>query len=178
MKKTLLTAALILASITGFNAAAQSTNTDSTTKTECVKAKDGDCCKADKKDGKRGAKDCDRKGGKKDGKQADRKGGKHGDKHAKIFESLNLTDAQKSQLEALKAERKAAKEAAKTEAKAKGEKAAKPTEEQCQQARADFDKKIQNILTPEQYKQYTEKKAEMKAQKEAKAGKKNRVNKA
>lgn len=65
------------------------------------------------------------------------------------FKDLNLTDAQKEQLTALKAEQKAAR----TEAK-KDKKAAKA--EMRREGRQQYLAKVKSILTPEQYTKYME----------------------
>ena len=66
---------------------------------------------------------------------------------------MNLTETQKTQLKALKGERKSKGELAQN---------AKPSKEEMQAKRAERDAKIKTILTPEQYAKYTAKK-EMKS---------------
>ncbi|MDE6514026.1 MAG: hypothetical protein K2L05_07585 [Muribaculaceae bacterium] len=68
------------------------------------------------------------------------------------FQGIELTDAQKDQLKALKAERRAAAQKAK-EAK-KAEKGAKA--EARRQGRQEYLEKVKGILTPEQYTQFLE----------------------
>lgn len=68
------------------------------------------------------------------------------------FQGINLTDAQKDQLKALKAERHAAAQKAK-EAK-KAEKGAKA--EARRQGRQEYLDKVKGTLTPEQYTQFLE----------------------
>lgn len=77
---------------------------------------------------------CDAKDGKKECKQ-------DGKNHPCPFDNLNLTDKQKEQIKALKAEMKAKKKAA-------GQKAEKGGDE--------FLAKVKAILTPEQYVQFLE----------------------
>lgn len=103
MKKRILGIALVALSITTFGSMAQSVATTAAQKTEQV-AKD----KAVKVDGKNF---------KKDGKKADVTRRQKADP----FRGMNLTDAQKSQLEELKAKRMAKRQ----EAKAKSEEAKK-----------------------------------------------------
>lgn len=152
MKKTLIAAAIVLASLTGFNVAAQAINTqDSQTKTECRAScdkKDGECKKL-------------KNGENKSGKMADKKGGhkKGGCKQDKALEGLNLTDAQKQQIKDLRAECKTAKEAKKGQKTEMNEEAKKAAREE---ARKNFDDKIKKILTPDQYKKYEANKAEIK----------------
>ena len=102
MKKRILGIAFMAMSLMAFNGMAQSTANSSTdaTKTEQCKKDGKKCCGGEKqKDGKKFG---DRQ---KDGK-------KHGMKRggANPFEGLNLTEAQKSQLQQLDAKRKAERE--------------------------------------------------------------------
>ncbi len=82
-------------------------------------------------------------------------------KHAKdgrgmrAFEGITLSDAQKSQIEALRAEQRAQKEAKR------------------QQAMEAFNNKVKAILTPEQYAKYLDNTKEMAAHKDSKDKKKD-----
>lgn len=72
------------------------------------------------------------------------------------FQGINLTDAQKSQLKALKAERHAAAQKAK-EAKQEAKRAEKGAKaEASRQCRQEYLEKVKGILTPEQYTQFLE----------------------
>lgn len=157
MKKILVGIAIISASILSTYAATDNnSNTDRKTRTECT---------------------CDGAG------QHKGKHGKEG-RGMKAFEGINLTDAQKSQIEALRAEQRAQKEAAK---KARGEKKEgreNLTDEQRQQMKAEkqakrqqamdaFNNKVKAILTPEQYAKYLENTKEMAVHKDNKDKKKD-----
>jgi len=104
-----------------------------------------------------------KEGDKKEGRKDDKKKGdkKRGDKKrgGDKFADLNLTETQKSQLKALKGERKSKGELAQN---------AKPSKEEMQEKRAERDAKIKTILTPEQYQKFSAKK-EMKQKKESKS---------
>ncbi len=141
MKKVILSIAILTAaSLTSFAANDNKNNQGSKPNTECSK----NCC------------DCNK--------------GKHGKKAKpgfgmRAFEGIDLTEAQKTQLEALRSEFKAKKDA---EMKQKGEMKEKNqnlTAEQKQQLRAqkmakrqqaqqEFNDKVKNILTPDQYTKY------------------------
>ncbi len=130
MKKIILSAAIIIASMTaGLSASAKSNNgtTTDSTKKECTRGERGD----------------------------------RQDRYMQQFEGLNLTDAQRSQLEAIRPEKAGRPE------KKDGEKPQELTKEQRQamreQARAertkrvtDFLAQVKAILTPEQYTQFLE----------------------
>lgn len=83
------------------------------------------------------------------------KGNRKGSKGSK-FADLNLTDSQKEQLKALKGNKKVKGELAQKQ---------KLTKEEKQTMRAEMDKKIKTILTPEQYAKFSAKKG-MKQKKE------------
>ena len=99
---------------------------------------------------KKGDKNC--KKVKKDGKNFKKEHKGHDSKMSRInpFDGIELTAEQKQQIEALKAERKAkmGKEKDKREAQKKAAKEARAQE------KMEFDKKVAQILTPEQYAQY------------------------
>lgn len=71
------------------------------------------------------------------------------------FEGLNLTDKQKSELEALKPSKEQI-QAKKAEVKAKKEADRQQRRDQKQQSRKDYLSKVKAILTPEQYVQFLE----------------------
>lgn len=117
-------------------------------------------CSADTKECKKDKKD------KKHCKKGERKGeckGKKGQRQ-NPFQGIELTADQQQQIDALRAEMKAAKEAGK-----KADKEAKA------EARKQYDEKIAQILTPEQFTQY---KANCDKMKDRKKGVKERVGKA
>lgn len=153
MKKILVSIAIISASILSTYAATNnSSNTDRQTRTECT------CDGAMQHKGKHGSKQ---------------------DRGMKAFEGITLTDTQKSQIEALRAEQKARKEAAKKQRNENKQKKENLTDEQRQQLRAEkqkqreeahqqFDAKMKTILTPEQYAKFLENTKEMAAHKDNK----------
>lgn len=112
------------------------------------------------------------------GEQSKDKRGKDG-RGMRAFEGINLTDAQKAKIKALREEQRAQKEAAK---KARGEKKENKeslTAEQRQQMRAEkqakrqqakenFNAKVKAILTPELYAKFLENTKEMAAHKDSK----------
>lgn len=148
MKKILVSIAIISASIfTTFAATDNSSSTGCQNCTECT------CDGAQQHKGKHG------------GKQ---------DRAMKAFEGIDLTDSQKSQLEALRAEQKAQKEAAKKQRDENKQKKENLTDEQRQQLRAEkqkqreqarqqYEAKVKAILTPEQYAKFVENTKEMAA---------------
>lgn len=126
-------AAIAVAILGAFSAPAfaQNAGNEKCTGTEqCAPEK---CKKAD------GKKDCK----KADGKKAECKKG------ACPFDGLNLTEQQKTQLQALNAERQQKAKAARKEAK----EAKKQCDKEC---RAEYLAKVKAILTPEQYTQFLE----------------------
>ncbi len=154
MKKTILAATIVLLSITGFNASAQTSKaSDSKAKTECPA--NCDCDKACKKGNDKCAKD-------KKGKKGNR------DHALRAFRGIELNADQKAKLEALNAENKARREAAKAESKARREAAkaenkarGEAADAQRQQMKADRQKakdayiaSVKTILTPEQFAQF------------------------
>ena len=124
MKKKVLGLLLGAMAISTFGAFAQTEQQPDNKKCEQTSHK---CCKAnkDKKDLKKGDVRKDQKGA------------------FNPFEGIVLTAEQQQKIDNLKAERKAQKEAAKKERKEANAK-----------ERKEFDKKVEEILTPEQYKQF------------------------
>lgn len=157
MKKILVSIAIISASILSTYAATDNkSNTDRQTRTECT------CDGARQQKGKHGK----------------------GSRNMRAFEGINLTDAQKSQIEALRAEQRAQKEAAMKARGENGQKKENLTDEQRQQMKAEkqakrqqameaFNNKVKSILTPEQYAKYLDNTKEMAAHKDSKDKKKD-----
>ena len=125
MKKLMIAMAAV--AMTASMAFAQTDNTNACPKKDCPKTEQ--CAK----DGKKCDKPCDKQ-------------------RACEFKGLNLTDTQKEQLKAIKAEQKA-KFQAERQAK-QAQKAAK--KEARQAARKEYLAKVKAVLTPEQYVQYLE----------------------
>lgn len=144
IKKVILSIAIVAAASLSSFAANDNKGSDNKQSTECS-GKCSDCNK-----------ECNKV-----------KPGKHGRNGfgMRAFEGIDLTEAQKTQLETLRADFKAKKEAA---MKNKGENKTKKenlTEEQKKQLKAEkmakrqqekqeFDNKVKSILTPEQYTKY------------------------
>ncbi len=153
MKKIFFSIALISAAVLSSYAATNtSANTDSNTRTECPK--DGCECKK----GRAGH------------------DGKH-DRGMRAFEGITLTDAQKTQIDALRAEAKAKKEAAKKDKAERKENKEKLTAEQKQQMKAEkqakrqqewqeFSDKVKAVLTPEQYAKFLDNTKQMAERKD------------
>lgn len=148
MKKLFVSIALFsMVSLSMFAAKGHDTNTGTRcAKTECVAKGKGEC-KKDKKDKK------------------DKEG--RADRMMKAFETLNLTDAQKTKLQTLMAEQKAKKESLREKKGERKEGKENLTAEQRQQKRAemmasrqqskqDFLNGVKAILTPEQYTMFLE----------------------
>lgn len=163
MKKKLFSAALILAAMMSFNASAQEPATANAETTESVSAQD---VKADKNDKmKRG----DRKGPRHGDKKDFRHGGRGDCKGMRpdLFKGITLTADQQARLDALRPERPGRPEG--SEAKPDRAKCDKADKGGCDKAargrefrgegrhgrhhgmRADYVRKVKEILTPEQY---------------------------
>lgn len=155
MKKVILSLAIFAATSLSMMAAndnnANAGNNEKA-RTECAKNNKGECNKGE----------CPGKKGNK-GECSDKKGCKG----MKAFEGLNLTDAQKTKLEALRKECKAKKEAGMKKGNKQKDKKDQLTAEQKQQLKAEKKAKkmeakqnflngVKSILTPEQYTQFLE----------------------
>lgn len=153
IKKVILSIAIVsAAALSSFAANDNKANTDNKARTECSK-NSGECKKA--KHGK-------------------------GDKAGfgmRAFEGIDLTEAQKTQLEALRSDFKAKKEASMKERGDRKEKNDNLTAEQKQQLKAEkmakrqqaqqeFNDKVKNILTPEQYTKYLDNTKKMASNKD------------
>lgn len=161
IKKVILSIAILsAAALSSFAANSNQANTNGKVRTECSK-NSGEC-----KKGKHGR-------------------GDKGGFGMRAFEGIDLTETQKTQIEALRSDFKAKKEAgmkqkgemkqgkenltAEQKQQLKAEKMAKR-----QQAQQEFNDKVKNILTPEQYSKYldnTKKMAENKDKGMKKSGK-------
>ena len=140
MKKKILSAAILLFGLTAISVSAQDATTAQTPETEqctpdCHGKKHKKACKADCKEGKR----------------KDIRAEKHDP-----FAGLDLTEEQKTQLNAvkedMKAERKAAAEQAKVEGKDnKDRKDPRARRAEMEKVKADYLAKVKAILTPDQY---------------------------
>lgn len=145
MKKNFLSLALIAMSLVSFNGMAQSqdNNVADPTCKEKVCTKDGKPCK----DGK---KDRDGKRGKKDKSDKFSKASRKGDK-MNPFEGITLTEAQKAQLEQLKAKRQAARIENKKMAKAEKQKRDSVSFQARKAAKKEYLEEIKAIIGPDQY---------------------------
>ena len=142
MRKNVLGLVLAALAFSTFGAFAQTETSETKARCEQVAAD----CKKGEKHCKKGDKDCRK--GKADGKK---KRGMKGD----AFAGITLIPEQQQKVDALRAERKAAKEKAKkerSEAKA--------------QEKKEFNEKLATILTPEQYAQYQANCDSLKARKQ------------
>lgn len=168
MKKILMTLSLAVAALIAIPVAANAQ--DVTTQQTNEIAKDFQKNKKDRKNCKKDRKDNDKcycnkhKKDKKDHRRGDgRPDGRFKDSNRSnpLFKDITLTEAQQTQMKALRDSRNQAHKAAKAEkrkAKAEIDKA----QAQQRKARATaYDQEIKKILTPEQYKQYEANKAAM-----------------
>lgn len=149
MKKTILIAAIAIATTLGTQAFAQSTSSDPTIKQEQCQKNDG-CCKM-KPDSKGGK-------GEKGGK-GDRKG--HGRGFADITEmkDLNLTDRQVAAIQELNKQQAEADKIARDNAKAQKTEEKNLARENREKSRQEYLAKLKTILTPDQYTKMLENKA-------------------
>lgn len=129
MKKKLLSMALIIVAIAGFNAKAQDTVKSTQDTEQCAKA-----CQKDKM----------KKGDRKGHRNAHHRGGR-----PDFFKGITLTAEQQSQLEALRPQRPEGAEKSK-DAKEKRDKGFKGQRPHAGM-RAEYVNKVKEILTPEQY---------------------------
>lgn len=140
MKKKILSLALVAMSLVAFNGIAQSQDNTISNPT----CKESVCTKW-QKDGKKAKKDKDKKG--KDGKFA------KGNRKAKAnpFEGINLNEAQKAQLEQLKAKRQAAREESKKMAKADKQRRDSAAFEARKAAKKEYLEEVKAIIGPDNY---------------------------
>lgn len=140
MKKKIMSLALAAMSIVAFGASAQTASTPSQQAQQECSAQQG------KKDGKKS----DRKGGRDgDFRKSDRKGPKQ--QRADLFEGMNLTEAQKTQLKQLGEKQKAARQE-----QAKAAKESKQRNDSVRfaarlQAKRDYLQEVKAIIGPDQY---------------------------
>lgn len=177
MKKILMSLSLALATViaipTAINAQDINTSTNTEKSQTCTKEKKdckdqkcdstGFCKKGDKKNLDKGCKYKNAKGDKRAHGGKHRKGGKMElrDGQNPLFEGITLTAEQQQQFKALRDQRIAEHQALKAEKeKTKAEKKALKAE-QIKEKQAAYNKEVEKILTPEQYKQYQANKAKM-----------------
>lgn len=161
MRKKVLGLVMAALAIGTTGAFAQSENQQS--KATCEQVSENGECKKGKKECTKDSGECKKAKGdrhkgikgdkkfRKDGRKAEKRDGK-----ANPFEGIELTAEQQQQLDALRAERKAQKDAVKE--------AGKEAKAQQQQQ---YDEKIAQILTPEQYNQYKANREGLKDRKKA-----------
>lgn len=165
MKKILLTLSLALATAIAIPAAASAQDVTNEKKAECTQT----CCKDKKecKDSKECKKDCKgKKGMGKKGKGKKGKGNHHrnaacADCQNPLFNGITLSADQQQKFQALREKQMAERKAAQAEKKADRAKQKAANAEQRKLKAEAFDKEVENILTPEQYKQYKANKESM-----------------
>ncbi len=142
---------------------------DSCPEKKCCK-KDGEFRGHGKKDGKKFDRDgrkCGEPGFCHKGEGHMHKAGK-GDRSKKLFEGITLSDAQQQKLDDFNAKVKADRDAAKAKMKEEKQKMRENAKKDREQFRAEYDKGISDILTPEQYAKYQENQKAMQLKKEEK----------
>ncbi len=138
-------------------------------KKECCKDDKSACCKDGKgKKGKAGMKGKYGKPGKKGAGHRD--GMRRGDNP--MFKGITLSADQQKKLDDLRAQRSAAAKDAKAKAKADAKEAKSRNREDMKKMREEFDKGVEQILTPDQLKQYQANKAEMQQKRAERAAQK------
>ena len=145
MKKTILIAAIAIATTLGTQAFAQNPSSDQTPKQEQCQ-KDG-CGSCDRQGGKKG----DKMRGDK-GRKGDRKGpGKNGFADITEMKDLNLTQQQITAIEELNKQQAEADKAARESAKAQKSEADRQRQDGREKRQQEYLAKLKTILTPDQY---------------------------
>lgn len=163
MKKVFFGISMMLLSMIGFSASAQTqTNGKESAKQEQTCKKQ---CKSDKK--------CDKKGDKKGHKsrKQDKKVSREerkGNRNQQLFAGIQLNETQKVQIDALDKQMATERKAIKEEAKNRTQEAKLQNKKAMEEARNTYNLAVKEILTSEQYNQYESNRANMKARMDAK----------
>lgn len=153
MMKKIFSVAILALTLVAMPVSAQKQNNSETKKSEqCCEKKDGKKC--DKKDGKKCEKKCD----KKDEKKAEKKADLRSQREARMYEGMNLTDAQKQQLADLKEkgkkERREKMESQREERKKKADLSKEEREArkvEAEKARREYLKEFRKIVGDDNY---------------------------
>lgn len=148
MKKTILIAAIAIATTLGSQAFAQNTSSAQTPKQEQCQ-KDG-CGGCDRQGGKKGGKKGDKMRGDK-GRKGDRKGPGKGFADITEMKDLNLTQQQITAIEELNKQQAEADKAARESAKAQKSETDRQKHEGREKRQQEYLAKLKTILTPDQY---------------------------
>lgn len=184
MKKIILTLALAAVLVVPAAVSAQTTPTTKKENTECCKS-DSKCKKEEKKECTKSGK-CSKKSKasmkSKSGKMA--KGKRMGKRPAvqranmrrggenPMFKGITLTDDQKQKIEDIRAKRSASTKEARAKVKTDVKEAKTRSREEMKKMYGEFEKEIEQILTPDQLKQYNANKAEMEQKRAERASRK------